>query len=91
MGAAAGLLLSQFPLRPIINEALERKGSFETIGFKRLFCPLFQLLGKVGRRRHKNKKLLEKQAVGDSKEKLQRVLRIATGASHPRNDITKRK
>ena len=50
--AAAGLLLSQFPLRPIINEALERKGSFETIGFKRLFCPLFQLLGKVGRRRH---------------------------------------
>ena len=51
-GAAAGLLLSQFPLRPIINEALERKGSFETIGFKRLFCPLFQLLGKVGRRRH---------------------------------------
>ena len=51
-GAAAGLLLSQFPLRPIINEALERKESFETIGFKRLFCPLFQLLGKVGRRRH---------------------------------------
>ena len=30
-----------------------RKGSFETFGFKRLFCPLFQLLGKVGRRRHK--------------------------------------
>ena len=29
-----------------------RKGSFETFGFKRLFCPLFQLLGKVGRRRH---------------------------------------
>ena len=52
VGAAAGLLLSQFPLRPIINEALERKESFETIGFKRLFCPLFQLLGKVGRRRH---------------------------------------
>ena len=50
-GAAAGLLLSRFPLRPISNETLERKGSFETIGFKRLFCPLFQLLGKVGRRR----------------------------------------
>ena len=55
VGAAAGLLLSQFPLRPITNAALEGKGSFETIGFKRLFCPLFQLLGKVGRRRHKEK------------------------------------
>ena len=52
------------------------------------FCRYWQ---KVPRRRHKNKKLLEKQAAGDSKEKLQRVLRIATGASHPRNDITKRK
>ena len=52
MGAAAGLLLSRFPLRPITNAALEGKGSFETIGFKRLFCPLFQLVGKVGRRRH---------------------------------------
>ncbi len=52
------------------------------------FCRYWQ---KVPRRRHKNKKLLEKQALGDSKEKLQRVLRIATGASHPRNDITKRK
>ena len=50
------------------------------------FCRYWQ---KVTRRRHK--KLLEKQAVGDSKEKRQRVLRIATGASHPRNDITKRK
>ena len=49
------------------------------------------LCEKETRRRHKNKKLLEKQAAGDSKEKLQRVLRIATGASHPRNDITKRK
>ena len=27
------------------------QGSEETIGFFRLFCPLFQLLGKVGRRR----------------------------------------
>ena len=33
-GAAAGLLLSQFPLRPITNETLESKGSLETIGFK---------------------------------------------------------
>ena len=65
--AAAGLLLSQFPLRPIINEALERKGSFETIGFKRLFCPLFQLLGKVGRRRHKGKSYQKKHAVGTQK------------------------
>ena len=32
-GAGAGLLLSQFPLRPITNAALEGKGSFETIGF----------------------------------------------------------
>ena len=67
VGAAAGLLLSQFPLRPIINEALERKGSFETIGFKRLFCPLFQLLGKVGRRRHKGKSYRKKHAVGAQK------------------------
>ena len=67
VGAAAGLLLSQFPLRPIINEALERKGSFETIGFKRLFCPLFQLLGKVGRRRHKGKSYRKKHAVGTQK------------------------
>ena len=66
-GAAAGLLLSQFPLRPIINEALERKGSFETIGFKRLFCLLFQLLGKVGRRRHKGKSYRKKHAVGTQK------------------------
>ena len=51
-GATAGLLLRQFPLQPITNKTLEGKGSFETIGFKRLFCPLFQLLGKVGRRRH---------------------------------------
>ena len=67
VGAAAGLLLSQFPLRPIINEALERKESFETIGFKRLFCPLFQLLGKVGRRRHKGKSYQKKHAVGTQK------------------------
>ena len=69
-----------------------REGSAETIGFcwrsLGTFCRYWQ---KETRRRHKNKKLLEKQAVGDSKEKLQRVLRIATGASHPRNDITKRK
>ena len=52
VGAAVGLLQSQFPLQPIANATLESKGSFETIGFKRLFCPLFQLLGKVGRRRH---------------------------------------
>ena len=51
-GAAAGLLLRQFPLWPITNETLESKGSPETIGLWRLFCPLFQLLGKVGRRRH---------------------------------------
>ena len=51
-GAAAGLLLSRFPLWPITNETLESKGSPETIGLWRLFCPLFQLLGKVGRRRH---------------------------------------
>ena len=64
-GAGAGLLLSQFPLRPIPNAALEGKGSFETIGFKRRFLPTFPatgksmppeankklLLGKVGRRR----------------------------------------
>ena len=49
---AAGLLLRQFPLWPITNETLESKGSPETIGLWRLFCPLFQLLGKVGRRRH---------------------------------------
>ena len=52
VGAAVGLLQSQFPLQPIANATLESKGSFETIGFKRLFCPLFQLVGKVGRRRH---------------------------------------
>ena len=52
MRAAAGLLQSQFLLQPIENATLESKGSFETIGFKRLFCLLFQLLGKVGRRRH---------------------------------------
>ncbi len=57
---------SQFPLRPITNAALEGKGSFETIGFKRRFLHTFVavdksmppeankklLLGKVGRRRH---------------------------------------
>ena len=51
-GAAAGLLLRRFPLWPITNETLESKGSPETIGLWRLFCPLFQLVGKVGRRRH---------------------------------------
>ena len=54
VGAAAGLLLSQFPLRPITNETLESKGSLETIGFKRrflhTFCCCWQ---KVCRRRHK--------------------------------------
>ena len=40
-GAAAGLLLSQFPLRPITNAALEGKESFETIGFKRRFLHTF--------------------------------------------------
>ena len=45
-------MLSRFPLWPITNETLESKGSPETIGLWRLFCPLFQLLGKVGRRRH---------------------------------------
>ena len=34
-GAAAGLLLSQFPLRPITNKALEGKENPKTIGFKR--------------------------------------------------------
>ena len=34
-GAAAGLLLSQFPLRPITNKALEGKEYPKTIGFKR--------------------------------------------------------
>ena len=67
-GAAAGLLLSQFPLCPITNETLESKGSLETIGFKRLFCLLFQLLGKVGRRRHKKKKLLAKSMPLETKE-----------------------
>ena len=67
-GAAAGLLLSQFPLRPITRKALEGKGSFETIGFKRLFCLLFQLLGKVGRRRHKKKKLLAKSMPLEAKK-----------------------
>ena len=33
VGAAAGLLLSQFPLRPLSNETLEGKGSPETIRF----------------------------------------------------------
>ena len=64
VGAAAGLLLSQFPLCPITNATLESKGSLETIGFKRrflhTFCCCWQ---KVCRRRHK--KLLEKQAAGD--------------------------
>ena len=41
VGAAAGLLLSQFPLRPITNAALEGKGSFETLGFKRRFLHTF--------------------------------------------------
>ena len=31
MGAAAGLLLRQFPLRPLSNETLEGKGSPETL------------------------------------------------------------
>ena len=31
MGAAAGLLLRQFPLRPLSNETLEGKGSAETL------------------------------------------------------------
>ena len=34
-GAAAGLLQSQFPLRPITNKALEGKENPKTIGFKR--------------------------------------------------------
>ena len=34
-GAAAGLLLSQFPLRPITNKALEGKENPKPIGFKR--------------------------------------------------------
>ena len=32
-GAAAGLLLCRFPLRPITNKALESKGNPKTIGF----------------------------------------------------------
>ena len=71
VGAAAGLLLSQFPLRPLSNETLEGKGSPETIGVWRLFCPLFQLLGKVGRRRHVSyvKKLIERKLpAGGTKE-----------------------
>ena len=47
-GAAAGLLQSQFPLQPIANATLESKGSFETIGFKRLFLPTFPAGGKSG-------------------------------------------
>ena len=38
------------------------------MGFKRLFCLLFQLLGKVGRRRHKKKKLLAKSMPLEAKE-----------------------
>ena len=61
---------------------LHTKGNPKTIGFWRLFCPLFQLLGKVGRRRHvpyanvllaeshppeaKGENLLGKYAVGDA-------------------------
>ena len=53
------------------------------------FCRYWQ---KVTRRRHKKENADgNSEPLGDSKEKLQRVLRIATGASHPRNDITKRK
>ena len=46
MGAAAGLLLSRFPLRPITSKALESQGGFETIGFKRRFCILFVAVDK---------------------------------------------
>ena len=60
VGAAAGLLLSQFPLRPITNATLESTGSLETIGFKRrflhTFCCCWQ---KVCRRRQKT--LCEKE------------------------------
>ena len=35
------------------------QGSEETIGFFRLFCPLFQLLGKVGRRRPSSRRRRE--------------------------------
>ena len=58
-GAAAGLLHSQFPLRPITNKTLEGKGSAETIGFCWhsfvTFCRYWQ---KVTRRRHEKKLLL---------------------------------
>ena len=47
------------------------------------FCRYWQ---KVPRRRQKRKNYWEKWAAGGSKEKLQRVLRIATGAVRPRND-----
>ena len=46
MGAAADLLLSRFPLRPITSKALESQGGFETIGFKRRFCILFVAVDK---------------------------------------------
>ena len=49
-GAAAGLLLSRFPLRLITNEALACKGSPETIGFWTSFC-VQELLPKFRRSR----------------------------------------
>ena len=66
-------------------QLLHTKGNPKTIGFWRLFCPLFQLLGKVGRRRHVpyanvllkeshppeaiEEKLLGKYAAGDKRRK----------------------
>ena len=64
-GAAAGRLLSQFPLRPITNAALEGKGSLEIIGFKRRFLLTFcRCRQKACRRRQTRNYCWEKWAVG---------------------------
>ena len=73
VGAVARLLLSQFPLRPITNATLEGKRKSKNHRFWRLFCPLFQLLGKVGRRRHipyAKESTERKLPAGGKKEKL---------------------
>ena len=48
-------MLSQFPLRPITNAALEGKESFETIGFKRRFLHTFCVCSKNLCRRRKTR------------------------------------